>query len=102
MGANAHCASRRKEKGKARSSCSIPEQKPGEPQRHGRQNGLWAKKMMSPFPALWNLCSATSAATQEFRGKFEAADSITGEVEFSPLVGERPSKRGTFKATRSN
>src|SRR5437762_12722767 len=65
MGANAHCASRRKAKGKARSSCSIPEQKPGGPQRHGRQNGLWAKKMMSPFPTLWNLCSATSAATQE-------------------------------------
>ena len=42
------------------------------------------------------------AGTLEFRGKFEAADSITGEVEFSPLVGERPSKRGTFKATRSN
>ena len=42
------------------------------------------------------------AGTLEFRGKFEAADSITGEVEFSPLAGERPSKRGTFKATRSN
>jgi hypothetical protein len=40
------------------------------------------------------------AGTLEFRGKFEAADSITGEVEFSPLVGERPSTHGTFKATR--
>jgi hypothetical protein len=26
---------------------------------------------------------------------------ISGEVEFSPSVGERPSKHGTFKATRS-
>jgi hypothetical protein len=41
------------------------------------------------------------AGTLEFRGKFEAADSITGEVEFSPLVGERPSKHGTFKAIRA-
>lgn len=35
------------------------------------------------------------------KGKFESADSITGEVEFAPLVGERPSKHGTFKATRT-
>jgi len=35
-----------------------------------------------------------------FKGKFETPDSITGEVEFAPLVGERPSKHGTFKATR--
>jgi hypothetical protein len=41
------------------------------------------------------------AGTLVFRGKFETADLITGEVEFSPLVGERPSKQGTFKATRS-
>jgi hypothetical protein len=34
------------------------------------------------------------------KGKFEAADSISGEVEFSPAVGERPSKHGTFKAVR--
>jgi hypothetical protein len=27
-----------------------------------------------------------------FQGKFETADSITGEVEFSPLVGDLPSK----------
>jgi hypothetical protein len=25
---------------------------------------------------------------------------LTGEVDFSPLVGERPSKLGTFKAVR--
>ena len=41
------------------------------------------------------------AGTLVFNGKFEAADLITGEVEFSPLVGERPSKHGTFKATRA-
>src|SRR5258708_29834256 len=41
------------------------------------------------------------AGTLAFRGKFETADSITGEVEFAPLVGERPSKHGTFKAVRS-
>ena len=34
------------------------------------------------------------------RGKFETQDLITGEVEFSPSVGERPSKHGTFKAVR--
>jgi hypothetical protein len=35
------------------------------------------------------------------KGKFETADLITGEVEFSPLVGDRPSKLGTFKAVRA-
>ena len=35
------------------------------------------------------------------RGKFETPDSITGEADFLPLVGERPSKLGTFKAVRS-
>ena len=40
--------------------------------------------------------------TLVFKGKFETPDTITGEVEFAPLVGERPSKHGTFKATRSN
>ncbi len=39
--------------------------------------------------------------TLVFKGKFETADLITGEVEFSPLVRERPSKQGTFKATRA-
>ncbi len=42
------------------------------------------------------------AGTLVFKGKFETADLITGEVEFSPLVGERPSKHGTFKAVRAN
>jgi hypothetical protein len=38
--------------------------------------------------------------TLMFKGKFETPDSITGEVDFAPLVGERPSKHGTFKAVR--
>lgn len=42
------------------------------------------------------------AGTLTFRGKFGNADLITGEVEFAPLVGDRPSKHGTFKATRNN
>jgi hypothetical protein len=41
------------------------------------------------------------AGTLVFTGKFEASDLITGEVEFSPLVGDRPSKHGTFKAVRA-
>lgn len=41
------------------------------------------------------------AGTLVFKGKFEKADLLTGEVEFSPLVGERPSKHGTFKAVRA-
>jgi hypothetical protein len=41
------------------------------------------------------------AGTLMFKGKFETADLITGEVEFSPLVGDRPSKHGTFKAIRA-
>ena len=39
--------------------------------------------------------------TLVFRGKFETESLIAGEVEFSPLVGDRPSKSGTFKATRA-
>jgi len=35
------------------------------------------------------------------KGKFETPDSITGEVEFSPSVGERPSRHGTFRAVRA-
>jgi hypothetical protein len=41
------------------------------------------------------------AGTLMFKGKFETADLITGEVEFSPLVRDRPSKHGTFKAIRA-
>jgi hypothetical protein len=42
------------------------------------------------------------AGTLVFRGKFETPDVITGDVEFSPLVGERPSRHGTFKAIRAS
>ena len=42
------------------------------------------------------------AGTLVFNGKFETSDLIRGEVEFSPLVGERPSKHGTFKAVRAH
>jgi len=41
------------------------------------------------------------AGTLVFRGKFETESLIAGEVEFSPLVGDGPSKSGTFKATRA-
>ena len=41
------------------------------------------------------------AGTLMCKGKFESADLISGEVEFSPSVGDRPSKHGTFKAVRS-
>jgi hypothetical protein len=40
------------------------------------------------------------AGTLTFKGKFETPDSITGEVDFSPLVGDGPTKHGTFKAVR--
>ena len=38
------------------------------------------------------------AGTLVCKGKFETESLITGEVEFSPLVGDGPSKSGTFKA----
>ena len=41
------------------------------------------------------------AGSLMFNGRFETADLIKGEVEFSPLVGDRPSKHGTFKAARA-
>jgi hypothetical protein len=41
------------------------------------------------------------AGTLVCKGKFETPDLITGEIEFSPLVGDRPSKHGTFKASRA-
>ena len=41
------------------------------------------------------------AGTLMFKGKFGTDGSITGEVEFSPLVGDGPSKSGTFKAIRA-
>jgi hypothetical protein len=39
--------------------------------------------------------------TLVFKGKFETDGSISGEVGFSSLLGERPSKHGTFKAVRA-
>ena len=42
------------------------------------------------------------AGTLMFKGKFETPDVITGEVEFAPLVGDRPTRHGTFKATRNH
>jgi hypothetical protein len=39
--------------------------------------------------------------TLVFKGKLETETSITGEVDFSPLIGDQPSKRGTFKAVRA-
>ena len=41
------------------------------------------------------------AGTLVFKGKFQTESLITGEVEFSPLVGDGPSKSGTFKAIRA-
>jgi hypothetical protein len=41
------------------------------------------------------------AGTLTCKGKFETPDLITGEVDFFPLVGERPSKHGSFKAVRA-
>ena len=35
------------------------------------------------------------------KGKFETADLITGEAGFSPLIGDGPSKHGTFRAVRA-
>jgi hypothetical protein len=39
------------------------------------------------------------AGTLVFKGKFQTASLLTGTVDFSPLVGDGPSKSGTFKAT---
>jgi len=40
------------------------------------------------------------AGTLTLKGKFDTADLITGEADFSPLVGDGPSKHGTFRAVR--
>ena len=42
------------------------------------------------------------AGTLTLKGKFAGPDSIAGEVDFSPLVGDGPSKQGTFKAVRAS
>jgi hypothetical protein len=40
------------------------------------------------------------AGTLVLKGTFETENLITGEMEFSSLGGDRPSKHGTFKAVR--
>lgn len=40
------------------------------------------------------------AGTLTLKGKFDTPDLITGEVDFSPLAGDGPSKHGSFKAVR--
>ena len=42
------------------------------------------------------------AGTLTLTGKFDTPDLITGEAGFSPLVGDGPSKHGTFKAVRAS
>jgi hypothetical protein len=42
------------------------------------------------------------AGTLTCKGKLETPDLIAGEVDFSPLVGDGPSKHGTFKAVRAS
>ena len=64
-------------------------------------SAVWKKAIARKAPAhnaVGNV--GRDAGTLVFNGKFETADLITGEVEFSPLVGDRPSKHGTFKAVR--
>jgi hypothetical protein len=70
------------------------------------------------FEAKWNLNEGNSvtfsgavefpignvgrdAGMLECKGKFETPSLITGQVDFSPLVGDRPSKLGAFKAVRA-
>lgn len=40
------------------------------------------------------------AGTLVLKGTFGTENLITGEMEFSSLIGDRPSKHGTFKAVR--
>lgn len=42
------------------------------------------------------------AGTLSFKGKFETPEVISGDVEFAPLVGDRLTRHGTFKAVRDN
>jgi hypothetical protein len=42
------------------------------------------------------------AGTLTLTGKFDTPDLITGEAGLSPLVGDGPSKHGTFKAVRAS
>jgi len=92
-------------------------------QENGKGTFLLLDPMMSrwgsakPSEAKWisgDQNSVTFSGTVEFpignvgrdpgtlmlKGKFETPGTISGEVEFAPLVGERPSKHGTFKAVK--
>jgi len=40
------------------------------------------------------------AGTLTFKGKFGMPEVITGEVDFATLVGDRPTRHGSFKAVR--
>jgi len=42
------------------------------------------------------------AGILEFKGKFETDDLIRGDVGFSPIVGDGPTRTGTFKAIRAS
>jgi hypothetical protein len=70
--------------------------KPSEAKWTGDQNSVTFSGAVE-FP-LGNV--GREVGTLNFKGKLETADSIIGDVEFAPLVGDRPSKHGTFKATR--
>ena len=79
------------------------------------QSKVWGGA--NPSPAKWipgEGSSVTFSGAVEFpignvgrdagpltlKGKFDTADLITGEVDFSPTAGDGPSKHGTFKAVR--
>jgi hypothetical protein len=92
-------------------------------QENGKGTFLLLDPMMSrwgsakPSEAKWipgDQNSVTFSGTVEFpignvgrdpgtlmlKGKFETPGTISGDVEFAPLIGERPSKHGTFKAVK--
>ena len=63
---------------------------------------LWSGREQDRTSAVCQFCDTDFVGTDgDGGGKFETADLISGEVEFSPSVGERPSKHGTFKAVRA-
>ena len=68
-----------------------------------KQSGVGAKETRDLLRAsgIYAGNVGRDAGTLTCKGKFESADLISGEVEFSPSVGDRPSRHGTFKAVRS-
>ena len=100
----AHCALRRKTAGKGSFQLLDPKlnvwgaAKPSEARwTQGEGNSI---NFSGPMEFMIGNVGR-DAGTLAFKGKFETPDLITGEVEFSPLVGDRPSKSGTFKAVRA-